>query len=110
MALFARAEIAVVPSVWAEPFGRAAIEAMGQGCALIATAVGGLPEVVGDAGELVAAGDVPALAATMVRLARDADLRARLQAKARERAASEFDIARVAQTLDALRVRYLGAN
>lgn len=52
-AAFARAEIAVVPSLWDEPFGRTALEAMAAGCAAVAANRGGLPEVVGDAGQVV---------------------------------------------------------
>jgi UDP-glucose:(glucosyl)LPS alpha-1,2-glucosyltransferase len=51
--LFARASIAVVPSVWTEPFGRTAIEAMMAGCALVTSGHGGLIEACGDAGVLV---------------------------------------------------------
>jgi glycosyltransferase involved in cell wall biosynthesis len=35
----------VVPTQWEEPFGRVAAEAIVSGCALIYSAVGGLPEV-----------------------------------------------------------------
>ncbi len=50
---FNRAAIAVVPSLWAEPFGRTALEGMAAGCAVIASNSGGLPEVIGEAGLLV---------------------------------------------------------
>ncbi|MBN2855785.1 MAG: glycosyltransferase family 4 protein [Halothiobacillaceae bacterium] len=50
---FKQARIAVVPSTWAEPFGRTALEGMAAGCAVIASNRGGLPEVLGDAGILV---------------------------------------------------------
>lgn len=56
-----QAAVVVVPSRWAEPFGRVALEAMAAGAAVVATGVGGLPEVVGDAGLTVPAGDVTAL-------------------------------------------------
>ena len=39
-----RAEIAVVPSRWEEPFGRSALEASSRGCATIISKKGGLPE------------------------------------------------------------------
>ncbi len=107
MGLFARAEIAVAPSIWREPFGRAAVEAMAQGCAVIATRAGGLGEVVDGAGEIVDAGDIPAFAAALRRLASDEALRRRLQEKARARARDVFDIRRVTETLDAARARLL---
>ena len=50
---FSHAAIAVVPSLWPEPFGRTALEAMASGCAVIAANRGGLPEVVGAAGVIV---------------------------------------------------------
>ena len=107
MALFARAEIAVAPSIWREPFGRTALEAMGQGCAVIATRAGALEEVVDGVGEIVDAGDIPALAAALRRLASDEALRRRLQEDARARAREVFDIRRVTETLDAVRARLL---
>ncbi len=48
-AAYERAAIAVVPSIWDEPFGRTALEAMAGGSALISSTRGGLDEVVGDA-------------------------------------------------------------
>lgn len=56
------ASVVVVPSLWAEPFGRAALEGMACGAAVVASRVGGLPEVVGDAGILVEPGHRAALA------------------------------------------------
>lgn len=44
--LFQQSDILVMPSK-RESFGRTAVEAMSQGCAVIATQVGGLPEVIG---------------------------------------------------------------
>jgi glycosyltransferase involved in cell wall biosynthesis len=63
--------VAVVPSVWAEPFGLTALEAMACGRPVVASAVGALPEVVGDAGILVPPGDPIALADALVELLLD---------------------------------------
>jgi glycosyltransferase involved in cell wall biosynthesis len=60
--LRARAALALVPSRSAETFGLAAAEAMAAGVPVVASAVGALPELV-DAGGLVPAGDIDALAA-----------------------------------------------
>lgn len=46
---YEHAAIAVVPSIWDEPFGRTALEAMAGGAALISSTRGGLNEVVEDA-------------------------------------------------------------
>jgi glycosyltransferase involved in cell wall biosynthesis len=110
MALFARAEISVAPSIWREPFGRTALEAMGQGCAVIATRAGALAEVVDGAGEIVDARDIPAFAATLRRVASDEALRRRLQESARARAREVFDIRRVIEPLDDARARLLAAD
>lgn len=45
----AEAAIVVLPSRWAEPFARVALEALACGAALIASARGGIPEAAGDA-------------------------------------------------------------
>lgn len=55
------AAVVVVPSLWAEPFGRAALEGMACGAAVVAYRSGGLPEVIGDAGLLVETGHRAAL-------------------------------------------------
>lgn len=46
-AAFESAAIGLVPSVWAEPFGRTALEAFAGGAALVTSGRGGLREVVG---------------------------------------------------------------
>lgn len=45
---YAIADIAVVPSLWEEPFALTALEAMAAGLPVIATKTGGLPEVVNE--------------------------------------------------------------
>ncbi len=65
--LYAAADVAVIPSVWPEPFGLVALEAFASGKPVIATSTGGLPETVGEAnGRLVPPGDEAALAAAML--------------------------------------------
>ncbi|WP_069387940.1 glycosyltransferase family 4 protein, partial [Cellulosimicrobium cellulans] len=59
--VLAAADVVVVPSVWPEPFGLTALEGMAAGAAVVASAVGGLPEAVGDAAVLLAPGDAAAL-------------------------------------------------
>jgi glycosyltransferase involved in cell wall biosynthesis len=79
---------AVVPSVWPEPFGLVAAEAMAAGKPVVASAVGGLAELVQDGitGIHVPPGDVAALRNALERIVADAPLRARLGAAGRERA------------------------
>nr|WP_269205348.1 glycosyltransferase [Motilibacter aurantiacus] len=85
--LLAAADVAVLPSQW-EGRPLVAEEALRAGAPLVATAVGGVPELVGDAAVLVAPGDPAALAAAVVALLDDPVERVRLSAAARERAAA----------------------
>lgn len=79
-AQLAAAQVVVVPSMWPEAFGLTCLEALASGRAVVASAVGGLPDLVQDSvtGLLVAPGDSIALAAAVNRLAADEQLRRRL--------------------------------
>lgn len=82
--------IAVVPSVWPEPFGLVAIEAMAAGRPVIASAIGGLTDIIenGTSGILVPPGDALALRSTIEELLADPRRRAAMGRAARERASS----------------------
>lgn len=80
---YARAEIAIVPSLY-EGFGLPAAEAMACGVPLICSDGGALPEVVGDAARLVAAGNVESLVDALRELIGNAELRAQLGKCGRE--------------------------
>jgi glycosyltransferase involved in cell wall biosynthesis len=79
----------VVPSVWAEPFGIVVAEALAAGRPVIASRVGGIPEIIRDEEEglLVPAGDVEALSTAMRRIVADQPLRKAMAARAAKRAA-----------------------
>jgi glycosyltransferase involved in cell wall biosynthesis len=68
------------------------MEAQSQGLACVATAVSAIPELIrdGETGLLVPPDDVAALATALARLARDADLRARLGDAGLRRVTAEF--------------------
>ena len=89
--VYERAEIVVVPS-FGEGFGMVALEAMERGRAVIASDVGGLPEIVaaGETGLIVPPGDASGLAAAIVELAGDPARAAALGAAGRARALAEF--------------------
>lgn len=94
MAVLDRADI-FVSSTEYEPFGIVFVEAMALGLPIVATCVGGVPDVVpdGDAGFLVAPGDVDGMAVRLRELITDDGLRKRMGAQARERA-QQFDLRR----------------
>lgn len=80
MASWIRASAAVVPSVWNEPMGQVAIEAMLAGRAVVASDVGGLRDVVthGVTGLRVPPGDPGALAVALDSLLEDPEEQRRL--------------------------------
>ncbi|HEX8752621.1 MAG TPA: glycosyltransferase family 4 protein [Solirubrobacterales bacterium] len=91
--LMREAEIFAMPSR-SEGLPMALLEAMAYGAAIVATEVGGIPETVRDGQDvlLVPAENPGALAAAILRLAADPELRARLGAAARARAERLDDV------------------
>ncbi|GAA1919613.1 hypothetical protein GCM10009775_10270 [Microbacterium aoyamense] len=85
-ALLQTADVFVAPARWAEPSGLTIGEAMATGLPVIASRVGGIPEVLGDAGILVGADDPRSLADALSHLADDTGARARYGVAARARA------------------------
>lgn len=79
-------DVLVVPSRWAEPSGLTAGEGMATGLPVIASRIGGLPDVVGDAGILIEPDDPTVLAAALSALADDPDERARRGRMSRQHA------------------------
>jgi glycosyltransferase involved in cell wall biosynthesis len=96
--LYERATVVVCPSL-REGFGVACLEAMAAGRPVVASAVGGLRDLVvdGETGLLVPPGDVAALRAALERLLGDAVLRRRLGHAARERVLAGFTWKRYAE-------------
>jgi glycosyltransferase involved in cell wall biosynthesis len=88
-----------------ETFGLSILEAMAAGIPVVATAVGGVPEVVrdGETGLLIPSGDCDAMARAIVSLLRDERRRRHLgqsgQRDARERFAAELHVPRIEATL-----------
>jgi len=83
----AAADVVAVPSR-NEGMGRVIVEAMALGRPVVATAVGGIPDVVtdGECGRVVEPEDVDALAAVLIELGRDPALRRKLGEAATHRA------------------------
>jgi len=88
------ADVPVVPSL-IEPLGNAPLEASAEGLPVVASRVGGLPEIVADGvtGLLVPPGDPNALAAALIRLLEDPSLRRRFGDQARSRCEERFSMA-----------------
>jgi 2-deoxystreptamine N-acetyl-D-glucosaminyltransferase/2-deoxystreptamine glucosyltransferase len=89
--LYERVAVVAVPS-HREGFGVVALEAMAHGRPVVASAVGGLLDIVvdGETGLLVPPGDVGALRGALERLLGDADLRRGLGDAGRRRALEHF--------------------
>ena len=87
--LFRAADASIISSSW-ENFPHAVVEALAAGTPVLATATGGVAEVVEDGvnGLLVPPGDADALAAAVRRFFADAELRARLREQAAPSVAS----------------------
>jgi glycosyltransferase involved in cell wall biosynthesis len=82
---------------WKEQFGRALVEAMSCGVAVVGSRCGEIPNVIADAGLVVPEGDPGALAAALQRLLDDAALRGRLAEAGRARVLARFTQRQVAQ-------------
>jgi colanic acid/amylovoran biosynthesis glycosyltransferase len=111
--LLNRSQVLVLPSVPTESGRREGIpvvlmEAMASGLAIVASAISGIPELVKNeqSGLLVAPRDPEAIAAAIIRLAADVELRHRLALAGRRTIEAEFDLEANADALLAtMRVR-----
>jgi glycosyltransferase involved in cell wall biosynthesis len=92
--VFEDADIVCQMSRWEEAFGLVILEGMIFAKPVLATRVGGIPEIVrdGETGFLVGRGDIEAMADRLVLLARDRALRSRLGDAGRRVAQSSFDL------------------
>ncbi|OIQ78208.1 capsular glucan synthase [mine drainage metagenome] len=113
--LLTSARVFVCPSIY-EPLGIVNLEAMACATAVVASAVGGIPEVVshGVTGELVPYGDhddefESALATSINRVAEDPELAKRYGEAGRERVVAEFGWSQVAKATIEIYERVLTA-
>jgi glycosyltransferase involved in cell wall biosynthesis len=92
--LLRECEVFVHPATWGEAFGLTVAEAMACGRSVVASAIGGIPELIehGVSGILVPPGDAAALTRELERLIADPSLRERLGRSARQRVEQKFDI------------------
>ncbi len=103
--LYSHAAAFVCPSIY-EPFGIINLEAMACGAPVVASRVGGIPEVVvnGETGVLVEAGDGALLAQALRRVLAAPEVGRRMGEAGRRRVEAQFSWDRIAeQTLDVYR-------
>ena len=111
-AAFAPAWVQAVPSTWEEPFGLVAAEGLMRGTAVVASALGGLAEIVvdGETGALVPAGDPSALADGLLHILSDRDRAEALGRAGRQHALAHFTEARLVDQFEALYRKLVGAS
>lgn len=108
--LYRRADLFVLPS-FEEGLPVVLMEAMSCEVACVATCVAGIPELIrdGETGLLVAPSDTGGLAAAILRLIRDPELRRRLGVAARRKILEDYNLDRNVAGLAAVFRRRLGA-
>jgi glycosyltransferase involved in cell wall biosynthesis len=86
-------DVAIVPSIWNEPFGMVAVEACAYAKPVIASRMGGLPEIIQDQlnGLMCSPDDPDSLGLAMLKLHQQPALLARLSSQARGSVASLLD-------------------
>ena len=90
--LLTEADICVVPSIWQDALPLGVLEPMAVGIPVIATTVGGIPEMIDDGvnGLLVPPGNEKAMSEAILRLIREPELRHKFARAGRERVAEYF--------------------
>ena len=107
--VYGAADVVVVPSKQPDPLPNAALEAAAAGCCVVASAHGGLPEILRDGatGRLVPPREPGALAAVLAQLADAPAERDKLGAAAAADVAQRFSLARMLDEVQALYERLL---
>lgn len=95
----ASADIAVVPSI-IEASSLFMLEAMAMGKPVVASAVGGLPETLGDSGILVPPMDTKSIASAISDLLHDLEKQRRLGSSARKRVEMEYTWQKIAMQIE----------
>ena len=97
-----KASVLVQPSVFDEPFGMPIVEAMACGLPVVASTVGGIPELVvhGETGFLVERNDPVALADAVIRLLENPGLARSMGFAGRARAEARFSWQRIVDSLN----------
>lgn len=97
VSLYQVSDVTVLPSVWSEPFGRTIIESMACGTPVVASRIGGIPEIL--TGEfqsgLFEPGNEQELATTLNRIMNWRDSNPQLGLRCREHVSSKFSYDRM---------------
>ena len=103
-AIYTALDVLVVPSEYAEPFGRVSVEAQACGTPVICSDAGGLPETLTPqvTGLLTRKGDSEQLAAAVLELTRDPELRRNVALAGRRLACASFSLEHIANEFEAL--------
>jgi len=101
--ILSAADLFVLPSNW-EGNPLSVMEAMAAGRAVIATNVGGVPELVenGETGIIVPPGDIEALSAAIIELATDPNRRGVMGLRAAAKAQTDFDVSTMVKRYEEL--------
>ena len=99
------ASIIIIPSLWQEPFGLVAAEAMSNGMAVIASRVGGIPEIIGENGVLINDLNHKKLEKEISKLIEKKSILEKFQNKSRKN--YEFDSKRISNKLDLHRAKIM---
>lgn len=94
--LYRKATIVVVPSLW-ENFPYTCLEALSCGSTVVASNVGGIPEIIesGKNGFLIAPGNHNELAAKIINLLEEPKLRKKFQAQAKKTIRTKFSVKKI---------------
>jgi glycosyltransferase involved in cell wall biosynthesis len=106
--VFAAADVVCQFSRWEEVFGWMIAEAMAHGKPVVATRVGGIPELITNevSGYLVPRSDTKTMSERILQLLCDPELRTRMGNAGRETVAAKFDLRKnVAQLIEAYGIR-----
>ncbi|WP_176819065.1 glycosyltransferase family 4 protein [Quadrisphaera sp. DSM 44207] len=109
--LLAAADAVAVPSVFEEPFGRVVVEGMSSGLPVVASATGGIPEILsGFPDLLVPPGDPRALAGALARTASWRGTDPELGRRLRRHVQASFSLAATVAGVERALVRAVGAR
>ena len=102
--IYSKSDIIVFPSVWQEPFGRIAIEAMSFGIPVVGSNVGGIKNIIidGKTGFLVDPFDLKGWKDKINLLVRDRKLRLKLGREGKKIALKEYNVDIIAKKFEGI--------